>query len=53
MKATSAPAHGGLAPWQGRRVKEFLDANLDGDISVLLLAGACSLLRKHFSRAVR
>ena len=44
---------GGLAVWQERRVKEFIDANLDGDISVMQLASACRLSSHHFSRAFR
>ena len=43
----------GLAPWQERRAKEFIDAHLDGDISVLQLATACRLSSSHFSRAFR
>ncbi len=53
MRVPSRPAKGGLAPWQERRAKEFLDANLDGDVSVMLLARACGLSTKHFSRAFR
>jgi AraC family transcriptional regulator len=44
---------GGLAVWQERRVKEFVDANLDGDISVMQLASVCGLSGHHFSRAFR
>ncbi len=53
MKVQERPARGGLAPWQERRAKEFVDANLDGNISVMLLATACGLSCKHFSRAFR
>jgi len=53
MKERERRAHGGLAPWQERRAKEYVDANLDGDMSVMLLARACGLSTKHFSRAFR
>lgn len=53
MKIGERLPRGGLAPWQERRTKEFVDANLDGDISVMLLARACGLSSKHFSRAFR
>jgi AraC family transcriptional regulator len=44
---------GGLAVWQERRITEFIDANLNGDISVTQLADACGLSGHHFSRAFR
>jgi AraC family transcriptional regulator len=44
---------GRLAVWQERRVKEFIDANLDGEILVMQLAGVCGLSTHHFSRAFR
>jgi AraC family transcriptional regulator len=50
-KARSFPVRGGLAPWQERRAKDYLDANLDGDVSVTMLAEACGLSSTHFSRA--
>lgn len=53
IKASGRVSRGGLAPWQERRVKELLDANLTGDISVSLLAEACELSNWHFSRAFR
>jgi len=53
MKDRERPVHGGLARWQERRSKEFVDANLDGAVSVMLLARACGLSSKHFSRAFR
>ena len=43
----------GLAPWQERRVKEIIEANLDGDISLTELARECGLSTSHFSRAFR
>ena len=53
MKDQEQPARGGLALWQQRRVKEFVDANLDGNMSIMVLARACGLSTKHFSRAFR
>jgi AraC-like DNA-binding protein len=47
----SGPA--GLAPWQQRRVKELLDARLDGSVSLLELARECDLSSGHFSRAFK
>lgn len=44
---------GGLAPWQERRVREFIDANLGGDPTLDELALACSLSKRHFTRAFR
>ncbi len=44
---------GGLAPWQERRAKELLDAHLDGGITLDVLAQACGLSSRHFTRAFR
>jgi|SRR5579859_96820 len=44
---------GGLAPWQERRAKEILAANLAGDIPLAEVAKACGLSVGHFSRAFR
>jgi AraC family transcriptional regulator len=44
---------GGLAPWQERRAKEMLRANLSGDLSLPQLASACRLSSGHFSRAFK
>jgi AraC family transcriptional regulator len=44
---------GGLAPWQERRSKEMLLANLSGDIALEEIAKACGLSVSHFSRAFR
>jgi len=42
---------GGLALWQLRRVKEWIEAHLDADLPVEALAGLCSLSSFHFLRA--
>jgi AraC-like DNA-binding protein len=44
---------GGLAPWQERRSKEMLTANLAGDVPLAEIADACGLSVSHFSRAFR
>jgi AraC-like DNA-binding protein len=46
-------ARGGLTPWQERRAKELLRANLSGDISLPELASACRLSSSHFSQAFK
>ena len=47
------PSQSNLAPWQERRAKAFIDANLGRNISVLDLAETCGLSASHFSRAFR
>ena len=44
---------GGLAPWQERRSKEMLAADLTGDTPLSVIADACGLSVGHFSRAFR
>jgi AraC-like DNA-binding protein len=46
-------ARGGLAPWQERRAKEYMTADLQGDLSLSHLAAECSLSYRHFARAFR
>lgn len=41
----------GLLPWQERRVKELVAANLDGALSLAKLAAECRLSTAHFARA--
>jgi AraC family transcriptional regulator len=53
LKLGNGPSRGALAVWQERRVKEIIDANLDGEITVMQLAAACGLSGHHFSRAFR
>jgi AraC family transcriptional regulator len=48
------PAHrGGLAPYQLRRAKELISANMNGEITLDLLAAECGLSVRHFARAFR
>lgn len=53
MRALPRPARGGLAPWQVRRAKEILCANLDGRVQLKEVARECRLSVSHFSRAFR
>ena len=53
MRPLSRPVRGGLAPWQVRRAKEILSANLDGGVPLKEVARECRLSVSHFSRAFR
>jgi AraC family transcriptional regulator len=53
MRPMSQLPRGGLAPWQERRAKEILRANLEGGMPVKELARECRLSTAHFSRAFR
>ena len=53
MRVARYPARGGLAPWQERRAKELLNANLEGAIPLNRLAAECGLSVRHFARAFR
>jgi AraC-like DNA-binding protein len=44
---------GGLAPWQVRRAKELLTANLQGALALRDIARECGLSVSHFARAFR
>jgi AraC family transcriptional regulator len=44
---------GGLSPWQMRRATELLEAHLDGNIALQLVAEACELSVSHFARAFK
>ena len=46
-------AHGGLAPWQLRRVKEMVGSRLDQAVPLAELARAVSLSPGHFGRAFK
>ena len=46
-------SRGGLAPWQERRAKELINANLDGKLPLSQLAEECGLSARHFARAFR
>jgi AraC-like DNA-binding protein len=53
LKPTVRPLRGGLAPWQAKRAKEILSANLDGGVTLKEIAEECGLSISHFSRAFR
>jgi AraC family transcriptional regulator len=53
MRSISEPRKGGLAPWQEKRAKEMIAANLSGTVSLREIAEACGLSVSHFSRAFR
>ncbi|ASG25393.1 AraC family transcriptional regulator [Nitrospirillum viridazoti CBAmc] len=44
---------GGLSQWQEARAKEFLTANLGGDVAIAEVAAECGLSRSHFIKAFR
>jgi AraC family transcriptional regulator len=53
LRPVVRPVRGGLAPWQERRAKEVLSANLDGSVPLRDVARECRLSVSHFSRAFR
>jgi AraC family transcriptional regulator len=53
ISTIEAGVSGGLAPWQLRRVSEFIDANLNSDISISQLARECGLSARYFARAFK
>ena len=50
---SSGLTRGHLSPWQVRRAKEFLNANLSGDVSLASVAAECNLSVSHFAHAFR
>lgn len=53
MRPVSRPARGGLTPWQERRAKEFLRANIKRGVAVMEVARECGLSVGYFSHAFR
>ena len=53
LKLTERPPSSGLAPWQIRRTKEMMLGNLALDIDIAMLAAACDLSPRQFTRAFR
>lgn len=49
----SAPARGGLAPWQMRTVRKHIEDRIEGPVRVGDLAKLVSLSASYFSRAFR
>jgi len=48
-----APHRPALAPWQVKRVNDYIHAHLDGPIALRELAGVARLSCSHFSRAFK
>jgi AraC-like DNA-binding protein len=46
-------SNGGLAPWQVRRIRTFIDANLTVRITLTDLSAVAQLSASHFSRAFK
>jgi AraC family transcriptional regulator len=44
---------GGLSPWQERRAKDLLCADLSGNVTLAELADACEVSVSHFSQAFK
>lgn len=44
---------GGLAPWQIRRARDFIEANMTGDPSIIELSRECEISAGYFARAFR
>ncbi len=53
VPAEGPNARGGLAPWQLRRARDFLNANLAGDPSISEVANECGLSSSYFTRAFK
>ena len=50
-KAGREPARGGLAPWQERNLRNYIEDRLERPLRVAELAARVSLSASHFSRA--
>ena len=53
MRPMSRPVRGGLAPWQERRAREFLLANIKRGVALREVARECGVSVGHFSHAFR
>ena len=53
MRPMSRPVRGGLAPWQERRAREILRANIKRGVALKEVARECGLSVGHFSHAFR
>ena len=53
MRPVSRPARGGLAPWQERRARELLRANIKHGVALKEVARECGLSVGYFSHAFR
>ncbi|WP_334396603.1 helix-turn-helix domain-containing protein [Bradyrhizobium sp. AZCC 2289] len=53
MRPMLRPARGGLTPWQERRAREFLLANIKNGVALKQVARECGLSVGYFSHAFR
>ena len=53
LQTLARPAQGGLAPWQEKRARDLLAADLSGSTPLEGIARACGLSASHFCRAFR
>lgn len=53
LAVRSLLVRGGLPPWQLRRACEFIEANLDGDPSIVDIAAECGLSSSYFAKAFK
>jgi AraC family transcriptional regulator len=51
MRSMSRPARGGLAPWQERRARQLLHANIKSGVALREVARECGVSVGHFSHA--
>jgi AraC family transcriptional regulator len=51
--AEHSSLQGGLAPWQAKRIRSYIEDKLDSSIRVTDLAGVLQLSTSHFFRAFR
>ena len=51
--ADGRKTRGGLAPWQLKRARDFINANLAGDPSISQIADECGLSSNYFVRAFK
>lgn len=53
VSAEGRNVRGGLAPWQLKRARDFINANLAGDPSISQVANECGLSASYFVRAFK
>jgi AraC family transcriptional regulator len=53
MREAARRRSGGLAPWQERRAKELMEANLSNAVTLAEIADECRVSTTHFARAFK
>jgi AraC family transcriptional regulator len=53
LSSRAVPARGGLAPWQERKVRNYIEDGLEGPLPVEYLASLASLSTSYFCRAFK